>query len=382
MKTTSVADRHLNPSVLILVSGFGLGFYIPGLLIRDRLRLMDIPANAEVFESLICASKLELVERNRQVYHADFRVALASQRIPNDIRQSLDPYAVKNLLDRWKSQGRQYFACLSGHWIHILNLYREQMPGLELYVDLLHLDADASPSWKQMKKLVPDYFRGYREAHLYDSSLDRVLYRIDTNAGKPLPFDARNDRLVVHGGGWGIGTYQARIPELQAAGFSIDVVGYTSGEIADASPSKRYYIEDTTWKTWHLDEKGDCQYPPSGRLLAGCEEIIAPPQIGHHGLLEVIRSARAIVSKPGAGTLIDSLGSATPLIMLEPFGAHEEANAKVWEASGYGISYRDWIAKGASSSLLEQLHFNLIKSRENIADYAQALGVRFLQSST
>lgn len=372
-------DAQTDPSVLVLCSGFGLGFYIPGLLIRDRFRSMGIAAKAEVFESLISASKLEIVERNRQAYHSDFRVALASQRIPNDIRQSLDASSVASLLARWQIEDRRKFISLSGHWSHILELYRLQRPDVALHIDLLHLDAAASPSWKQMRKLIPGYAAGCRETNLYDAALDRVLYRVSTNAGEPLPFGKRNGRLVVHGGGWGIGTYQDRISDLETAGFCLDVVGYMPTDIAFGPPSRRYYLENSLWKTWHLDETGDCQYPPSGVLLSGAEKVSVPLQSGHHSLYEVIRNAMAIVSKPGAGTLIDSLGTATPLIMLEPFGAHEEANAKVWKASGFGISYHDWDSAGRPIAMLEKLHSNLVEQREQIRDYAQAFAADVMQ---
>lgn len=358
-------------SVVVLCSGFGLGFYIPGLLIRDTLRSIGIDARAEVFESLIVEPKLDLVERNRQAYHVDFRVALASQRIPSDVRGSLNPTAVSSVLERWQAEDRRNFICLSGHWVHILELYRRRRPDISLHVDLLHLDAEDSPSWKQLRKIEPDYADAYHVANLYDSQNDRIFCRVDTNTGAPLPFESRNSRLVVHGGGWGMGTYRDTIPALEAADFQLDVVGYGRSDINHGPPTRRYYIENLLWRTWHLDTDGDCQYPPSAVFLSGADEVPVTAGASRHNFHEVVRYATAIVSKPGAGTLIDSLGTATPLILLEPFGAHEEANARVWLAAGFGVTYQDWAAAGYPKSMLEEIHLNLLKGREQLSDYSQ-----------
>ena len=67
---------------MILCSGFGLGFYIPGLLIGEKLRCFGIRSEVEVFESLLPPTKIQMVEKNRQAYHESFRVAIASQKVP------------------------------------------------------------------------------------------------------------------------------------------------------------------------------------------------------------------------------------------------------------------------------------------------------------
>ena len=152
-----------------------------------------------------------------------------------------------------------------------------------------------------------------------------VLYSIDTNIDPPLPFDARKRRLVVHGGGWGIGTFQQRIPSIESAGYGLDVVCYAESEAATFSAGRRYFMDDPTWRTWHRNRVGEHTFPPFGEIFPS-EPVAFAAQIGCNGLHRIIRGAMGIVSKPGAGTLIDSFGSATPLIMLEPFGPHEERN--------------------------------------------------------
>jgi hypothetical protein len=379
----SLLNHSSSKTVTVLCSGFGLGFYIPGILIRNKCRYLGIEAKSEVFENLIAEEKLKAIDRSRRAYHDDFKVALASQRVPSDIRDSIDPALVDSHLTRWQAEDRRHFICLSGHWVHVLDQYRQRRPQVQIHVDLLHVDAEDSPSWKQLRKLVSDYAIPYRVVQLYDLARRQINYSIDTHSGSALPFGDRNGRLVLHGGGWGIGTYQDKVRELEGAGFDLDIVNYEcSAAESDVIGHRRYYLEDPLWRTWHLDEDGNCDFPPPGILRSGEEKTLVTTRSGYHSLHEVVRNATAIVSKPGAGTLIDSLGSCTPLVMLEPFGAHEEANARVWAAAGFGVYYREWEAAGYPVSVLQSMHCTLMEGRERMRDYTSAFVEDIMQEVT
>jgi hypothetical protein len=370
-------NMPVSDSVMILCSGFGLGFYIPGLLIGEKLQRMGIRTDLDVFESLLPPTKIQMVEKNRQAYHESFRVALASQKVPSDTRDSLDPAALKSLLARWQRQDCRHLICLSGHWVHVLDLYREIYSDRTISADLLYLDADLSPSWRWLRKLKPDYAAGYREVRLYDDDLLEVRYCIDMNTDPPLPHDARERRLVVHGGGWGIGTFQQCIPNLESAGYGLDVVCYVKSEANSCSASRRNFMDDPNWRTWHRNRAGKHAFPPFGEIISS-ELVTFASQTQCNGLHRIIRSALGIVSKPGAGTLIDSFGSATPIIMLEPFGPHEARNAQVWLASGFGVPYQDWADAGYPASMLEELHLNLLSRRHEVKDFAEDYAEKLL----
>jgi len=365
-------DESASKKVVLLCSGFGLGFYIPGILIAEKLKRLGVVTEVEVFESLLPENKIAMVEKSRQAYQASFRVALASQKIPADIRQSWDAGAVELLLARWSKEDCRHFICLSGHWVYVLDLYRQMRLDKEIHVDLLYLDADLSPSWKQLRKFKPDYAEPYQAVGLYDHARKEVRYSIDMNVEPPLPYSARSGRLVVHGGGWGIGTFNEYVPELERAGYGLDIVCYARPDSVAGPSGRRYYLDDPTWRTWHRNEGGRHTFPPFAELASDSGAILFKPQFKCHGLHRVIRKAMAIVSKPGAGSLIDSFGSATPLIMLEPFGPHEEANAEIWAASGFGIQHHQWAAAGYPISTLEKLHANLTEQRAKVEDYSQA----------
>jgi hypothetical protein len=358
-------------SVVVLCSGFGLGFYIPGVVISEGLRRRGVTTELEVFESLLPSDKIAMVERNRSAYHASFRVALASQKVPHDIRESLNPQGLESLLAKWQADHRRHFICLSGHWVPVLDAYRERPGTTAVYADLLYLDADLSPSWRHIRKLRTDYATPYRQVRLYDSERRDVEYGIKVGEAPPVEYSARNKRLVVHGGGWGIGTFQESMSALAQADFGLDVVCYANTERPSVHDGRRYFMDDPAWRCWHRDEDGERTFPPFGTIPEGGAPIVFKRQQRQHGLHEIIRTAASIVSKPGAGTLIDSFSSATPLVMLEPFGLNEERNAEVWESCGFGIPFAAWSKAGFPMSVLEGLHVNLMRRRDSVKDYTQ-----------
>lgn len=356
--------------ITVLCSGFGLGFYIPGLLIERKLARMGLPVDVEVFENVMPEAKRQKVDENRKAYGASFKVALASQKMPGDIRQSLDPDAVETLIRKWLREDRKRFVCLSGHWVHVLDSYRERRGDDEATADLLHVDSEPSPSWKQLRKLKPDYAAAYRETGLYDPQENRVLYRIETDGSEPVPFGRREESLVLHGGGWGIGTFREKAEELASAGFRLDIVAYDPAEAAEPAEGRRYCMNDPDWRAWSRDGFGRHVFPPFAAFRSAADGAVFEPQPSCHGLYGVIRRAKAVVSKPGAGALIDSLASATPLVLLEPFGEHERKNAEIWESLGYGIGFEAWKAAGFAEAELERLHRNLVAGRAKLPDYA------------
>lgn len=374
-------DMPMPRKVAILCSGFGLGFYVPGLLIRDKLRRLGIQANLEVFESLLPEAKILMVERNRRAYHESFQVALTSQKVPTDTRTSIDALAMESLLAKWKTEDCRDFICISGHWVNVLDAYRAVRSDKSIRADLLYLDVELSPSWKWLHKLRPEYAKGYNEVRFYDPAQMDVRYSIDMNMEQPLPFEARQKRLVVHGGGWGIGTYQQRIPDLEAAGYGLDIACYARTEAVSGLSTRRYFMDDPAWRTWHRDAEGEHTFAPFDEVtLAGPDKF--EPQRRCHGIYRVMRSALGIVSKAGAGTLIDSFGSATPLIMLEPFGPHEQRNAQVWLAARFGVPYHVWAYAGYPDSMLQELHHNLLTRRQEVKDYAEDYAQRLLAAGS
>jgi UDP-N-acetylglucosamine:LPS N-acetylglucosamine transferase len=81
-----------------------------------------------------------------------------------------------------------------------------------------------------------------------------------------------------------------------------------------------------------------------------------------------VREAIAVVSKPGGGTLLDSLAAATPVVLLAPWGGPEAKNGALWEELGFGIDFQRWRRTGFDQCVLEDLHHSLLAAREHDVD--------------
>ncbi|WP_411349493.1 UDP-glucuronosyltransferase [Paenibacillus sp. WLX2291] len=364
-------------TVTILCSGFGLGFYTPGLLVEAGLRRLGIPAEVLVFENVMNPEQRGKVDHSRRAYHEDFSVALMSQRIPQDIRKSMDEQQVHALLNQWKAEGRRHFVCLSGHWVYLLELYRQQMDS-ELEVDLLYLDASDSPSWKHLKKRLGALTDDYREVWLFGRQHEPMYTYIDIVDSDPVvPYEQRERRLLVHGGGWGMGTYREHLQALNHAGYGLDIVLYEGDEPGATNAGQRYYRMDPSWRTWQQNEQGKHTFPPFAEVRSGEQKSYRLHE-DYHLLCEIERRVCAIVSKPGGGTLADSFASGTPIIFLEPFGEHEQNNAQLWQHYGYGLSYDTWMSEyGGGTDILEQMHNRLLQDRQSLSSYTEQLSARW-----
>jgi hypothetical protein len=367
------------PRVTVLGSGVALGVYVPALLTARQLARHGVEAEALVIESLYTAAGLDMLERYRRAYHRDFSLALMGHRMTRDVRPSLDEGAVTALLRRWQAEGRRCFSVWSGFWLPVLDRYRREGAPGALAVDLCRIDAEVSATFRIYQDLCDALAGEAREVWLWSWERKGLVHQLPVTAPSDppvVPWSEREDRLVVHGGGWGIGTYLDRVPELESTGLALDVVIHDAAEVDGGRNGRRYFQVDPAWRAWQ-DER--CGFPPFGEVGEAAGAAAFHRREERHEIYDLLRGSRAIVSKPGGGTLIDSLAAATPLVLLEPYGYAEEANAKIWEHLGFGISYAAWKESGFSSGLLERLHHNLLAHRGDAGgtiDYPAALAAR------
>jgi hypothetical protein len=184
--------------------------------------------------------------------------------------------------------------------------------------------------------------------------------------------------LVVHGGGWGIGTYQEKASELNSSGYALDLIIHDVKEAGGHREKDRYFMSEPYWRAWNKASDGMHEFPPIGEFVDS-GEIAYRRNPNYHPLYDVIRRSKGIMSKPGGCTLIDSLSSATPVVLLEPYGYAEKSNGQIWEYLGFGIPYEKWRQTGYSMSVLEKLHLNLLARTGHGVDYPQAFAVRLIQ---
>jgi hypothetical protein len=346
----------------VLTSGVALGVHVPGLLLAQRMRERGAHVEIFVLERLLPHSKRATTAQMKYAFHRDFRVALAGQRLAFDPSTAVSEAKVRELAEHWRRHGLRRLVVFSGFWLPVVERCAA-LSGNWLEVDICHVDSVPSPSFRAAGQILSQA----RQVWLADAARSFLPCTIPVSTRPPLRWTERERRLLVHGGGWGMGTYRERANELREQGFELDIVAYEADDLPAQDDGIRYFMIDPQWHPW-LDDG----YPPFG-VADGRRDPVYVRGTECHGSFELARSALAMVSKPGGGTLLDSLHSATPLVLLEPFGAHEMRNAELWERLGFGISLNRWRGADFALAILEGLHDALLRAAPGIPDYARML---------
>ncbi|KAF6579789.1 hypothetical protein UY286_20585 [Paenibacillus polymyxa] len=355
-------DSHLKPCVTILGSGNSLGVYMPAVQLGIYLERSGISNEVCVLENVYVDGLKNKVPAYRKAFHDNFAIARKSVELARDISDCLDPTKVQLLLEDWSRERRTSFIALTGFWIPILEQY-ERFVGTRLEVDMLHLDATLSPSYL----VYGSRSERYNHIWFYEPTKKRFELQLPMTDEAPIPFRQREERMVVHGGGWGIGTYPQAVRDLLEGGMELDVLAYFDEDI-QPDPRICYYRNDPSWSPWLRNRRGEFGFPPFAQIQHGETPIYLDS--GTTPLLfERIRRCTAIVSKPGGYSLMESFAAATPMVFLEPFGRHETANAEYWIKQGFGVSFTDWKTQGFNIEILERAHCNLLHARERCKTY-------------
>jgi hypothetical protein len=359
------------PIATILTSAVGLGTYIPALLIERQLRRRNCAADVEVLEDYYTPDHQRGHLAHKKAHHDNFALAQIANRMARDVSASLDGNRVTRLLDRWAGEGRRNFIVWSGFWLPVIERYRQMIGMRNLCVDHCRIDAEISASFK----VHADLDATGNAIWLWHGAERKIVHEIPVTTAPPIAFEDRDLRLVVHGGGWGIGTYANAASELRQTGYAQDVVVESFDEPAGRRPGDRHFLLDPAWRPWMRDAAGEHAFPPMGEVVDD-GPIEYRRNAEYHAFHDVIRGSKAIVSKPGGGTLIDSLASNTPVVLLEAYGDAEKRNAAVWEHLGFGISYRAWRDTGYDAAVLDRLHANLAARARTGIDYPRACAER------
>lgn len=291
-------------------------------------------------------------------------MALVGQKIARDIMPSVDIQKLQSLFEQWHTGGITNFIALSGFWLTLIGQYKKCYPDADCKVECLHIDTVTSASWK---KAAVQAGNEYTDGWLYSFERKEVTAKITYTGQKLLPFGERQNRLLIHGGGWGMGTYQSKIPLLRENRIPLDIIAYQANEIFD-SDTDRFFMTDPNWSPMMKSIRGDYEFPPFAEIVKGKAPVYRSNK-KYHKVLELSSEVKGIVSKPGGATLLDSLNAATPIVFLEPFGEYEQCNAELWVQNGFGIYFKDFESLHFSSDVLEELHQNLLKAKDSVPDY-------------
>lgn len=348
--------------IALLSSGVTLGTYVPALILAHRLRAAGAVVRTEVLERSLNRTELDRLGDMKSAFRANFAVALASQRMVRDRTPALDSEEVAKLVKQWRAERIRVLVIFSGFWVPIVEQY-EAVADHPVQVDVCHLDCAATTSLSLFDSRV----ERFRHVWFFKEPPDAVRMSIPVSDEPVVPWSRRVKRLLAHGGGWGLGTYRNRAKEVVRQGLDVDMVVHDPSDIEAAVRGMAYYLVDPAWEAWR-----DGGFPPLGKVH-GNRPTKFRRTTTYHGSFDLARQRVAMMCKTGGGSLLDSLWAATPIVSLEPFGAHERANSELWQRLGFGVSFETWRNSGYSLDLLEQLHRNLLRARDRVPDYTADL---------
>jgi hypothetical protein len=337
----------------ILCSGITLGVYNPAIMLSFGLQKIHEQTDIYVLEGFFKTKQQNNIPKLRVLFHQDYNFAKTAQRMNKDIATSLDEDKIQDLLFMWKTQKANKFIVFSGYWMHIVKEYKKIVDNsfdIQIYICLI--DVILSNSWSLWQKELENYI----QINLFNLKKLEISFSLTNHHPYSVEYKDRCSRLIIHGGGWGMGTYQDYINELTYNNISLIVVCYDKNDRCLKSKSDRnlYLLSDPEWYAW--DENKQFMYPP---IIEINEKPIKENITQHYypGIHHWIGKSKAIISKPGGGTLLDSYMLNTPLIFLQDgFGDWEAANAEFWIAMGFGISYKDWKKSNFNESLLSKCY--------------------------
>ncbi|MFI1418651.1 hypothetical protein ACH4VX_11735 [Streptomyces sp. NPDC020731] len=346
---------------IALTSGVALGTYIPGLLLDRALSARELPSRVYVLEKYFPDEARKRIQIAKGRYSRDYRLAKAAHALATDHTELITPETLAALFDEWDAAEVGSVTVLSGFWTEIVAAYVDRRP--DVLVDVCHVDAVPSPSHRHAAELT-----GSTHTWLLDARTNTLNETIPvTRAGARLPWESRSIGFLAHGGGWGMGTHAAAASRLVAEGQSVSLI--LPEPWSDPPAGLSTYHQDPSWET-----SPGTAFP---RLVAGPDTVA--PSFGSRehwaDTFELTRRSRAVVSKPGAGTLIDSLNAATPVLFTEALGGWELANERVWCALGFGMRLSEWLDK-RDPAVLRAMHERLHAARDGVASYPDRIAAR------
>ena len=312
--------------IVILGSGIALGVYIPALRLRDYLRKYGYNVEVTILEEYFLNERYQKLKNNKKVFHENFRVAKKAHQIPGDMSQNCDEKKVNALINKWQEEKIRRFIIFSGYWVDIINRY-EKLIQKTIIVDCFHMDAVLSNSWKVQKDVIFKKNQVWPFSLLNECILTYIPY-VNVNPIEKL----NNKQIVIHGGGWGMGVFDNNLDCLRESGYDIFRVAYNRDEYMQYLDKygKAYYM-DENWSPWIRADDGELEYPHIYKN--GAEKS---------SLNSMLVESDLIVSKPGGGTLMDSIALGKPIIFLEPLSDYENSNLLLWEKLNLGITIDDW----------------------------------------
>lgn len=362
-------------TIVILTASSGLGSFVPAVTLSKWFQQQHRSVRFYALEQLYTPQALARLEKTKAQCRRSLRTALLTQRwlsqSPGAIRQAIDAEKWQAFKAQWQHCPPEQVFIFSGFWLSLIPELQavqqatratgENQPAYQG----LHVDVTASLSWQ------PGEVRSLQHHHLLAAGKEQFLV-------PPPPvvdWAQRESRVAVHGGGWDIGDLDACIVMLRSR-YTL-LLGQAAQVGADADEKEWQLRTDPDWLPWQHGCVAGGQYPAQTLLgqtgakadaLSRMTNSLRPYEPPFQQLLS---RCRALITKPGGASLIDSMATATPLVLLSPFGDYEAANGRAWIKRGFALSFEDWKAQSFALAPLYRCHQALLAMRGNRPVYGE-----------
>lgn len=250
----------------------------------------------------------------------------------------------------------------------ILEELMAQIGDLLLDCDLQYVDPDRRPMDAAGRDLLDfDCFGRKIEVHYpVQTGPARLACRLSAPGLLVRKYNQREFSFVTHGGGWAMGDFRARLDQLAGPAAILLPRDRALAEREALLPRARLFFDIETGAEGPGDFARLAEVTETGyRLL---------PSMAHHGSLDIIARSRAIVSKPGGGTLVDSYLAQTPILYLDPISHYEAGNVEFIEQAGIGMRLEAFLAEGAPQARLEACAANLARLVRDVPTVSGLMG--------
>ncbi|MFD1908057.1 hypothetical protein ACFSQ7_34850 [Paenibacillus rhizoplanae] len=122
-------------------------------------------------------------------------------------------------------------------------------------------------------------------------------YSISMGHAAPKDYKERDHWFVVHGGGWGMGTYKETAAELNHS-LDLNIVIHRLADDQAYGAGHRYYMVKPGWSPWMKNEEHEYTLPPFGEVI---NNSFNEDTRVKHSFYQLICNSKAIISKPGEG---------------------------------------------------------------------------------
>lgn len=333
-------------TINILSSIIGYGVYFPALIIYEQLKALNYTVNIYSIERYFDEKATSEFERTKTAFKKDVRLVQIASRIPVKYTKKLSKEKTEVLFQEWSENNTTHFLCFSGLWLETLQTYKKQQPNC--VIDACRVDSAVSSTWESLlrhENLITN------DVSFFNAATNKINYVLNIPEIEPLPYSERTNNVTIHGGGWDLGDFVSKTEQF-TEDYHVNLIVNAIQELSTENIS--LHANQPNWNPLYDDG-----FPPFGRIDAA-SKLVTKNYTKHPGILTILSKSKAIVSKPGGMTLMDSLISETPLLFLKTVGKNENSNKKLWETLQLGISLETWQESEQKDELLQEMQSRIL----------------------